>query len=582
MSYYLDIIKDNPIAFLPLDESTFTTANDISGCGNHGTYNGTFSNKILPLIYGGSNATKIISDSYIQYSVTKDYAGNTSPGGLAIKQYSDNDFSLEVWFKPEISSSTKTPILADATNNIGIFFYNGILSFEMQSESLTYKLSFSKKTMHVVARYTVATIELYVDGSLVAYKKLNSFKLTNTTILFKSGPALNTDYFLIDAPAIYRYGLDVDQISRHYYSGLKHVNPIQIVSPDNGILLPLNGQSILPAFKYEYDTEQKWQQIINDSVYYDSANKYISFPKTIDSQTATFIGHDIINIPKSINPTSSKIEWKSDTGISIQVSNDGINYFDCVNGSFIPGYSKENTISVSALYLKIIMTSADTSKDLPRLSGLKLYFYDNKKLYAQNFGYSATSSKEYDISLFNYPVLLRHPNVGLKTIGTGGFDVAVDQEIKTVEFMFTPSTLDNNVLFYMPQTGSYTETKFGWNGSGTLKTNISKVYLNGQDVTTSNFKNQLIVGQPHIITLVFASAILGGLQFNYLSSTNYGPACNYHNLSLYSYELTSSKVTEHFNLYVGRPSISIQDSSFTLTESSFNSYNNEWLVVSSQ
>jgi hypothetical protein len=581
MSYYLDVIKDNPIAFLPLDESAFTSANDISGCGNHGSYNGTFSNKIMPLIYGGSNATKITSDSYIQYSIANDYAGNTSSGGLALKQYSDNDFSLEIWFKPNIASSNLVTLLADEANSIGLFYKQGSIIFKVQSEEIFYKLSFSKKAMHIVAKYSVNSIELYVDGNLVKSKPLTSFRFTNASVLFKSGPTSGSDTFLIDAPAIYRYGLNKNKIKAHHISGLRHINPIQVVSPDNGLLVPLTGQTLTPIFKYEYDTEKKWKAIINDSVYYDSANAFISFPQTVESQAATFNGYDIINIPNSIDIFSSKVEWRGDNGVSVFTSIDGTTYEECTNGSYIPQFSKELLNVSSQLYIKVSMSSSDTSVDLPRLSMLNFYFYSDKKLYAQNYGCSADSNKEYDISLFNYPVLLRHPNVGVKTIGTGGFDVAIDQEIKSIEFMFTPSTTDNNIVFYSAESGIYPETKFGWNGTGTLKTNISKVYLNGQDVTSSNFKNQLSVGEPHHIVLTFTDVIKNTFQFNYLSSSNYGPSCNYHNLGLYLEELVGSKVLEHYNLYVGRPSYMAEDSSFSLTESTVKYYNNEWIVVSS-
>ena len=581
MSYYLDVLKDNPIAFLPLDESSFTVANDISGCKNNGTYEGTFSNKILPLIYGGTNATKITSSSYIEYSVTKDYAQNISKGGLAVKQYSDNDFSLEIWFKPKTLSNNVYPVMADITNDIGLFYNNGTLIFDVQSNVLTYKLSFSNKAMHIVARYSVNSIELYVDGSLVRSKSLNNFKFNNTYVLFQSGPTSESDEFLIDAPAIYRYGLNKNRIKSHYMSGLKHVNPIQIVSPDLGILMPLTGQTIAPIFKYEYDSENKWKKIIDNSVYYDNASGFISFPQTLEPQIAEFVGYDIINIPNSIDIVSSKVEWRGDNGISIFTSIDGVNYDQCVNGSFIPNLNKESFTQTNALYIKVMMESLDTTIDLPRLSLLNFYFYADKKLYAQNFGYFADSNKEYDISLFNYPTLLRHPNAGVKTTGSGGFDIQVDQDIQTIEFMFTPSTLENNILFYSPESGSYPETKFGWNGTGTLKSNIYKVYLNGQDVTSFNFKNQLTAGEPHHVVLVFTSAIQNTFQFNYLSSTNYGPSCNYHNLGMYGYQMSAGKALEHYNLYVGRPSTIASGSSFSLTESSVKYYNNEWIVVSS-
>jgi len=73
MSYYLNVIKDNPLGLWPLDESVFTTANDISGCGNHGLYNGTFNSNIMPLVYGGSFATKITNTSSISYNTNKNF-----------------------------------------------------------------------------------------------------------------------------------------------------------------------------------------------------------------------------------------------------------------------------------------------------------------------------------------------------------------------------------------------------------------------------------------------------------------------------------------------------------------------------
>ncbi len=41
MSYQLKVIKDYPIGFWPLDESSGSTATDISGCGNNATYVGS-------------------------------------------------------------------------------------------------------------------------------------------------------------------------------------------------------------------------------------------------------------------------------------------------------------------------------------------------------------------------------------------------------------------------------------------------------------------------------------------------------------------------------------------------------------
>jgi hypothetical protein len=59
MSYQLKVIKDNPVGFWALDETTGTTASDISGCGNSGTYSGGITNGLIPLIPGGLQGSLI-------------------------------------------------------------------------------------------------------------------------------------------------------------------------------------------------------------------------------------------------------------------------------------------------------------------------------------------------------------------------------------------------------------------------------------------------------------------------------------------------------------------------------------------
>ena len=108
MSYQLKVIKDYPIALLPLDESSGTTAIDISGCGNSGTYVGGLQSNILPLIPGGISGNLISSTKSIILSTTKDFYGSTVSGGFANKYTSQNNFSLEVWVYPKINSTSRT------------------------------------------------------------------------------------------------------------------------------------------------------------------------------------------------------------------------------------------------------------------------------------------------------------------------------------------------------------------------------------------------------------------------------------------------------------------------------------------
>jgi len=577
MSYHLNVIKDNPMAFWPLDESIFSNTIDISGSGNNGSYVGTFSGNIMPLVYGGSNATKITNTSYVTCPVTKNFYKEVGKGGFATSDYSDNSFSLEIWLKQNISSGSMTPIFADSTNNIGLFYFNGNIIFKVNSQSLIYKLSFAEKAMHIVACYGTNSMSIYVDGSLATSRLLESFKFTNNTLSIACGPTNDAqDYFLIDAPAIYRYKLSAEQIAEHFNSGLDHTQPIHIVAPDNGILLGLHGQNIAPVFIYQYNKDVQWQSFIDENTYYDEVNKYISFKKSTGPKT--FIINDVFNVPTSTPIISSKIEWKGDKNITVESSIDNTTWVQCINGSSLPQFNKENYTGDSLVYIRITMTTDDSEIDFPRLSLFRVLFYSKKELYAHNYGYYATSEKEYDAANFSYPVLIRHPNVGLKTCGTGGFKVDIDLDISTVEFMFTPTSLADNMVFYCPDP----ESKFGWAGNTAIKSNISKVYINEEDVTSvTNIKSKFVLNEPHHVVLVLSSPAQNVLQFNYLSNTNYGPVCNYQNIGLYQYQFVPGDVAFHYDTYCGKPSISVSDSSLGLTESGVTTYNQDYLIVSS-
>jgi len=118
MSYQLKTIKDSPIGFWTLDESSGSIAYDKSGCNNHGTYIASPASNMLPLVPGGISGTKITNTAYATFPVTKDFYSSTVGAGLANKYTSDNDFTLEVWVNQSIESNNETPLFADTTNNI--------------------------------------------------------------------------------------------------------------------------------------------------------------------------------------------------------------------------------------------------------------------------------------------------------------------------------------------------------------------------------------------------------------------------------------------------------------------------------
>jgi len=579
MSYQLKVIKDYPIGFWTLDESSGSTASDKSGCGNNATYVGSPASNILPLVSGGISGTEITDTAYITVPITKDYYSKTVGSAFGTKYTSDNDFSMEVWIHPTIASTSEVGIFADTTNNIGIFWHKNDVVFKISStEQVRYAVPYHKKVIHIVATYSPSYINLYLDGNLADNKTLSNFKFTNTTLNLQIGPTSVGDSFIVDAPAVYRYALSDKSIIRHNIAGNTTSPAIQVVQPDLGTLFSCTDAKQKPSFEYSYPVDRPWTYFLDDNTYYDLLNKEIGFNETETVQARTFVLEDFFLVPDSLDLNSSKIEWRNDYGVIVETSIDGTNWLYCENGQAIPQYTKDSFSNSGRLYLKITMSTTDASKFLPKLSYFSIKFFGTKTLYADNFGEKITSSTEYSLGSVNYPVLSRNYSNGLRTKNGAGFDITTSSSIKSLEMLFTPSSLASNTLFYASAPST---TRLAWNGSGVVsKANINKIYVNNIDVTNqTNISSYLNDNEPHHIVLVFTTPVSGTLQLNY--ETLGGPSNLYKNVAIYEKELTPSIVETHYELYTGRAVTSATEPTINLTESDFIAYNNDWIVLQS-
>ena len=580
MSYQLKVIKDYPIGFWPLDESSGTTASDSSGCGNNGTYNGGLQNGILPIVSGGISGNLINNTKYISLPITKDYYGQTAIGGLGTEETSDNDFTIELWIAHTITTISRTTLFADDTAGVGLYYEAGALVFKLNSQELYYFLNQNNKAMHIVATYSNTSMSLYVDGKVVATQSLTNFKFSNTSLTLQIGPTEDAaDSFIVDAPAIYRYAMQPAMIYQHFVFGTSGSIPLQIVATDGGKLFGMNEERMNILFSHILKPED-YKRFTTDDAYYNEKGGFMTFYKTETAESKSLIINDVINIPTELNVVSSKIEWKADKNISVEVSPDGQTYTSCVNGSWIPGYNKEELITPGTLYYRITMTTSDASKYLPKLSQFKVKLFGDRDLYADNGGIRITSDDEYSLGTFNYPVLLRHKTAGLKTSGTSGFKVPVIEPVSSIEMFFSPSSLGNTTLVNAASTGVYAAADYSWAGGTISKTNIEKIYVNGVDKTTNTTISSLLSlnNLAHIV-IVFTAPISGDIKFNYNSGS--GPANTYNNLAVYNTQLTEAQILDHYNAYIGRPSRIIEDLSFAVTESAVTYYDNDWQIVQS-
>ena len=584
MSYKLKVIKDYPVAFYSLDETSGTTASDISGCGNNGTYSGGITTGLLPLIPGGSIGSLITNTKYITFPITKDYTATTASGGLADEYSLDNDFSFELWFYPKITTSAETKIFGDSTNNVGLFYENGDVLIQFGNKEARYTLPYVSKSHHIVGTYTGSTLNLYHDGYLVSSTSVvpADLGITHTGLTLAAGPTTSSsDSLVIDAPAVYRYALDGKKVLSHFIDS-RSPKGIQIAYPDDGIFFPLSDENLKSQFSYSYPFSKSWSNFVTSDIFYNKDDESISLIKDSAGGSKSVEFTDYIMIPGQIGLTTSKVEWNGDNGVSVETSLDGVTYTACVNGQAIPNYSQSSFSSAGTLYIKFTLASSNISKHVPKLKYINFSFYKSKTVSSENFGEKVVyAENEFHLGPANYDILSRDYRNGLRCSSSAGFTIATGASVRTVEFFYTPTAFTDSGLVSSASTGGFAASNYSWRNTGTVeKTNVSAIYVNGVDKTSQTaISNVFTAGQLHHVVIVYTAAISSDIKFNYSS---YGATASlYQNVAIYESAFDVTMAAQHYSLYTSRSIEVTDDSSLTLTEDGVEVYNNDWVVIQS-
>ena len=609
MSYKLDVLSHSPLAFWPLEsvsssglltyqdllddyatytqflngfdtyaESSGTITADISGSNNTGIYIGLLYEDNIPLVSGLTQSRKIKGSSSIFYPTLNDHTQPQSSSGFGTSNASDNDFTLECWAYVDTSSTLDIPLVGDSSSDVGLFYSNKNIVFKLNSQEITWTIPYTKKALHIVATYTPTNAYLYIDGKMEVQKDLTNFAFNNSSLNLSSGPVNNSnDYMLINSVAIYRYSLSLQSIKSHYDNG-KTIDSNQVVYPDGGELFNIYDNALSTKYSYSYPANRQWEDFLIDDLYYDNINDAIR----ISSGTGiakTVVLNDFITIPSGAEMDDSRIEWNGNNGITVQTSIDGITYQSCVNGQAIPQYSLASFNASRNLYIRITMTTSNDSLYLPKLYSLSMSFYNNQVFYANNSA-SYISPLQGDVGLSNsrYELLSRDARNGIALETGSAFSINTSTLTKSLEFFYTPSTINNGGLVKSTSGSGYSSSNFSWSSGTISKTNIAKIYVNGVDKSTqTDIHNIFAKDQMYYVVITFTNPISGRIDINY--STSGAISALYQNIAIYDYALTLSQVVEHFNLYLGNATVSLSNSLMTMTENSFNYYNYDWTVV---
>lgn len=525
-----------------------TPVYDYSGSLNNGFASNASIKQLMPLVSGGIRGTEVSSLTEIYYE----------PKGIATKYYKDNSFSIEAWCALPANNVSAT-IVGDPSINTGIFYENGNIIFKVGTNKVEHTVS-NAQAIHVVGIFQSNLLSLYVNGSIVDTLSLTSYQFSNELATFKTGPC--TGRLVIDSVAFYRYALSNTQILNHYNEGIKEVNISQIVSIDAGYLFSMNTESMQRRFSYTYPVSKLWEELNISAEYLSSDQSYVYIPESTGAKSFSFTDHFIV--PNYLGITTSQIHWENDVkGILVEASINNVTWQTCVNGSPLPYFNKNDNQISDILYLRVTLSSDDSSRYLPILTSLDIAFYNSKNFYSDNSGYYASSSYDYALPKVNSKTLSYNRNNGLIMYNGHGFSLNSIPSARSVELIFTPQ-YNQNVLV------SGASQIYEWNSAGAItKTGISSIYVNGINRTSeTNVWDFLSVNNPHHIVINFTAAATS-IKFNQnQNDSKSGLGHMYNNVAIYENALSVNSILNHHLLYTGNTINLISDTSFSISESS--------------
>ena len=127
------------------------------------------------------------------------------------------------------------------------------------------------------------------------------------------------------------------------------------------------------------------------------------------------------------------------------------------------------------------------------------------------------------------------------------------------------------------------DARVSWSLAGNVtKSNISSFYVNGINQTSTTISDIFDTGIWYHVLITFSSNKQADLFFNQTQTgTMLGSNSNYSNIAIYDYD-ASGLASKHFNNIVGNPYVASSSDSITIGSDSYNGFNVDVLVHSTQ
>jgi len=227
-AYAAAVLADSPIAYWRLGESSGTVANDSSGNGHNGTYNGSPTLGVSPGAITGDSDTAVTFNGSTQYVAgpSLGLATNLSPLTYTL-WFKTTSAAVNVWPFAEGNSTDNTPLSGFALSNSASNKLDWFIRSSANFITVTSLSAVNDGNWHMAAGTVDASLKmwLYIDG--VKQNTVGGGLVADTVTFNTSSIAALTrggvgNFFpgTLDEVAVFNYALTSTQISNLYAAGI--------------------------------------------------------------------------------------------------------------------------------------------------------------------------------------------------------------------------------------------------------------------------------------------------------------------------------------------------------------------------
>ena len=475
MRYTDLILKDFPISVYPLDETISGTSNvncysitdtsDSQIMKGEYIYNSVWKaeNKGMPLVLGGEDGTHLLDNS-----------GQPSLKIPRLNCFSANsiytDSTLEFWLKISNSTDSEIKIMGiDDTglSEFGLYAYKNYLMFKISEESFIAAPIQSWDIQHHIAIvYSYSGVTLICDGV-----KYYPYIKQSTQLAFQNNKNFvfygnsNISSIVVDAVALYKYGLSEQNCKRHMvyalgfnFSGapfernfgtfatFENANSKKV----DDLIIPMNQNSITFENENVILSSQGIQLSNTDKIFYEKnhsqqENFYFINNSSVKIESISNYSQDNFGIGISFRITSAPVDEEK-TLFFIDGSEDtGDIEVLYLNGKiYLRVYSIDKIVSIPKYHEKEISTVSLNTDYLFSIATLgnqyEVYLNDSKFTYSD----IPTISFDRDSSLYIGALALLSDTEGLENFFDNGFVYKVTMFLDYDEFNQVINDLPGN------------------------------------------------------------------------------------------------------------------------------------------